>query len=86
MANQRKSGTVALSSLSALDRYLASQGEVLTEPPKDSFRAAEYAARIGTTTAHAIRMLNKQCDSGKLQRVPVRSQNSSPVYYYTLKP
>jgi len=84
MANQRKSRTVALSSLSALDRYMASQPDVLAEPPPNSFRAAEYAVRTGTTVDNAVRHLNRQYACGKLGRVAVRSNKSSPIYYYTL--
>ena len=85
MADKRKSGTVALSSLSALDAYLSTQPDLLMEPPENTFRAQDYARRVGMTVDGAVRKLNRDYSAGKLERFAVRSHNSSPIYYYRLK-
>jgi hypothetical protein len=86
MADKRKSGTVALSSLSALDRYLASQPKVLTEPPAGAFRAADVAARTGQSVYAARERLNRDSATGKIDRFLVHNTGGSPIYYYLPKP
>jgi hypothetical protein len=55
------------------------------EPPENTFRAQDYARRVGMTVDGAVRKLNRDYSAGKLERFAVRSHNSSPIYYYRLK-